>query len=373
MGIKYCKKCVMPNTRPGIIFDEEGVCEACRNYEKKSSTNWDARFSELEELANRYRGTNGNGYDCAIAVSGGKDSTVQVYVIKELLKMNPLLISVDNWSWTETGRKNKANLSDTFGCDIISLSLNQKIGRKMMLKGLELLGSPTWYIDAAIYAFPVKLCMNMGIKLLVYGENVNYEYGGSQKEETYSAKSQFSNDVVKPVNLSTWLDEEISPKDLESIRFPQIDEIEKAGLEPIYLSYFIKWDSYNNYEIAKRHGFRHMEHEWIREGTIENFNQIDSPAYLMNQWFKYPKFGHSSATEMASRYIRAGRMKREDAIKPVIEKDGVLDQKILDDFCRFTGISIDEFWKIADKWYNRDFFEQDRLGVWHPKFDIRQE
>ena len=31
--MKYCKKCLMPDTRPGISFNEEGVCSACQNYE----------------------------------------------------------------------------------------------------------------------------------------------------------------------------------------------------------------------------------------------------------------------------------------------------------------------------------------------------
>lgn len=367
----FCKKCVMPNTRPGITFDENGVCEACNNYEKKSKTDWKKRFEELKELCDKYRGCNGNGYDCAIAVSGGKDSTFQVYVMKELMGMNPLLISVDNWSWTKTGKMNKENISEAFGCDVLSFSLNKKLGKKMMLKGLEKLGSPTWYIDAAIYAVPVTLAMKMGLELLVYGENVNYEYGGSQKEETYSAKGIFGNDVVKPIDYEEWLEDGITMKDLYSIKQPTIEEMEKNKLEPIYLSYFIKWDSLNNYEVAKRHGFKHMEHEWIREGTIENFNQIDSPSYLINQWFKYPKFGHSSTTEMASRYIRADKMTREEAIKLVNEKDHKLDQKILEDYCDFTGITIKEFWLLADKWYNQNLFEQDEFGIWHKKFILK--
>lgn len=368
--IQFCKKCVMPNSRPGISFDENGVCEACNNYAKKKLIDWNKRFEELESLCSKYRGINGDGYDCAIAVSGGKDSTMQVYVIKELLGMNPLLISVDNWSWTETGLKNKANISEAFGCDILTFSLNKKVGKKMLLKGLKRLGSPTWYLDAAIYSVPVKLCMQMGIQLLVYGENVNYEYGGSQKQETYSAKEIFSNDVVKPIDWNEWLEDGITMKDLYSIKQPTIGEMEEKGLEPIYLSYFIEWDTHHNYEVAKRLGFRHMEHEWVREGTIENYNQIDSPAYLINQWFKYPKFGHSSTTEMASRYIRAGRMDREEAIKLVLERDHKLDQKVLDDYCEFVGITIKEFWQIADQWYNRELFEQDKLGVWQQKFKL---
>ena len=30
--MRYCKKCTMPDTRPGITFDEQGVCSACRHF-----------------------------------------------------------------------------------------------------------------------------------------------------------------------------------------------------------------------------------------------------------------------------------------------------------------------------------------------------
>ena len=56
---------------------------------------------------------------------------------------------------------------------------------------------------------------------------------------------------------------------------------------------------------------------------------------------------------------------------PIVEEnDGELDQVVVENFCKFTGFSIREFWKILDKWYNKDFFEQDKDGIWHPKFNV---
>lgn len=361
----------MPNTRPGIKFNKEGVCSACVNFKKKKSTNWDRRWNELKKLCDKYRGCNGDGYDCAIAVSGGKDSHFQVYVIKELMKMNPLLLTANGFSWTKTGLKNIVNISKTFGCDILSLNINQKAFQIMARKALKKLGSPMWYYDAVIYAYPYKMAMKMGLKFLIYGENVNYEYGGNNDHETPSALEQFKNDVVKPINFKEWLGGGITMKELNVCKFPSYDEMKKFRLEPIYLSYFVPWDSYHNYRVAKRFGFKNMEHEWKREGTIENYNQIDSPGYLINQWFKYPKFGHASVTEMVSRYIRSGRMKRKEAVKLVNKKDHILDQRILEDFCNFTGLSIKEFWEIADNWYNKNLFWQDKFGVWHKKFILK--
>lgn len=368
--MKFCKKCVMPDTRPGIVFSNEGICSACTNYAKRKIINWEERWEQLETLCKKYRGCNGNGYDCAIAVSGGKDSHFQVHLFKDQLGMNPVLYTVNNFVWTDTGLENISNISDAFGCDILHLTPNLKAMKKISKKALIKLGSPMWYADAAIYAFPYRMAIRMGLQLLVYGENVSYEYGGFQRDETYSAKKQFENDVVKPVNYSDWLDEDITMKDLQVIVNPTYDEIEKAGLEPIYLSYFVPWNSHRNYLVAKRYGFRQLIHEWIREGTVEQYNQIDSLGYLINQWFKYPKFGHASVTEMTSRWIRAGMMTREEAITLVRQYDKNLDQGVLDEFLYFIGMSHREFWDIADKWYNPDLFEKDKFGVWKEKFNL---
>lgn len=360
----------MPNTRPGIQFHDDGICAPCHNYEKQKTTDWGQRKKELEKTCNKYRGKYGDGYDCAISVSGGKDSHFQVYMIKEVMKMNPVLISVGNIDWTETGRKNLENLSDTFDCDIISLTPNHHVTRQMAKKAFIEIGSPTWYADALIYAYPYRMTMQLGLHLLVYGENVNYSYGGKYNQETPSAKMQPLNDVVKPIWKEWFKDGQVTEKELASARQPTLEECDKHGLDPIYLSYFVPWDSHHNYQVAKRWGFRQLSHEYVREGTIEQYNQIDSISYLLNQYLKYPKFGHASATEMASRWIRAGLKTREEMIPLVKEYDKNLDQGIVDHFCEFVRMSPREFWAIMDKWYNPELFFQDADGVWHENFEV---
>ena len=112
--MRYCKKCTMPDTRPGITFDAEGVCSACRHYENRKNVDWDARFKEFEAYCDKYRGMNGpGGYDCAVAVSGGKDSHFQVWMLKEVMHMNPILFSVeDNFPMTQAGIHNLKNISE---------------------------------------------------------------------------------------------------------------------------------------------------------------------------------------------------------------------------------------------------------------------
>ena len=217
--MKYCSKCLMPDTRPGITFID-GVCAPCINYEKQKIVDWDARKKELEILCDKYRGKYGKRYDCAIAVSGGKDSHFQVWYMKEVMGMNPVLLSISNIEWTETGRKNLLNISDAFSCDIITTLPNVNVARKMAKKAFVKMGSPTWYIDSLIYAYPYRMTMQLGLQLLIYGEDINYTYGGKYEKETYSAMMQSSNDVVKP-EWNLWLkDGDVTEKELESARQP---------------------------------------------------------------------------------------------------------------------------------------------------------
>lgn len=361
--MKYCKKCVMPDTRPGIRFNEEGVCNGCITYEKKKDTDWDARFKELETICDKYRGQNGIGYDCMIAVSGGKDSHFQVHVMKEQMGMTPLLVSVeDNFMMTEAGKHNIKNISEEFGCDIISIKPNRKIQKKLMRYTFEKYGKPTWYIDRLIYTYPLHMAVKFSTPLLVYGENVSYEYGGNDAVETYSAKDQINNGVASDIDLDEIINLGATASELSLLSAPSADEMNT--LDPIYLSYFLPWNSYSNYLFAKSRGFHDLEGEWDRSHHVESYDQVDSPAYLIHPWMKYPKFGHASATDYASRFVRYGMLTREDAVSLVKKHDHDLDNRCVREFCNFLEYSETEFWNIVDKFYNKNLFNKNEFGEW---------
>ena len=367
--MRYCKRCVMPDTRPGIMFDKNGVCQACLAHDEKTSTDWAARNAEFEALCAKYRGMNGTGPDCIIAVSGGKDSHAQTKYMKEVMKMNPLLLSVeDNFPMTEAGKHNIKNISEAFGCDIISLKPNLKVQKRLMRKTFEKYGKPTWYIDRLIYTYPLHMALRWKIPLVVYGENISYEYGGTDRVETYSARNQIHNGVASDINFDELTDDVVTLKSLDLCKSPSPQELQT--LDPIYLSYFIPWNSVTNYKTAKRCGFHDLHGEWDREHTFENFDQVDSAAYLVHPWMKYPKFGHTTATDYASRFIRYGLLTREQAIELVKKHDHRLDSRSLRDFCDFLGYTEREFWDIVDNFFNPEIFTKNEHGEWVLKSPI---
>ena len=369
--MKFCTKCIMPDTRPHITFDDGGVCIACQNQEKKKLVDWEQRLQELKHLCDKFRRTEAGEYDCIIAVSGGKDSHYQVYVLKELMNMNPLLITVEDvFTMTEAGKHNIKNISEEFGCNILSFKPNRRAAKVICRYMFEKYGRPLWYVDRLLYTVPLYYASALSIPLLVYGENVSFEYGGIDDEETYSAKEQVFNGVAPDVDLNELIEAGVPEDELMYLNAPDRNMLD--ALEPIYLSYFVEWNSIKNYEFSKRRGFRDLTHEWDRTNHIENFNQIDSIGYLLNAWMKFPKYGHAYATDYSARWVRYGILTREEAVKLAEERDHRLDPKIVEDFCRFTGMGIAEFYKALDNLYNRELFDKNEFGQWTLKPEYRE-
>lgn len=361
--MKYCKRCVMPDTRPGSIFNKEGVCQACLNYEKNRSVDWGKRFQELKGRCDKYRRKDGY-YDCIIPVSGGKDSHFQTYIIKEKLGMNPLLICVaDPFTHSAAGTHNLNNLGEAFGCDIVVFQMSIDLFRRVTRIGFEELGEPLRFIEAAIYTVPFKYAAALNIPLVIFGENAAYTYG-TTKEDNYSAKKYIeAGHSAAGEKLSTeitdfWSERGIPMKEMNAIIPPPPEQLEKVKPEAIFMSYFVPWDDEHNYGIAKRYGFKDLHHEWKREGCIEDYAQIDSLAYIVHLWMKYPKFGFSRTTDIASRWVRKGTITREEAKKLVKTYDHKLDQRSMEDFINFMGYTPRHFWDIVERFWNPDIFQK---------------
>ena len=364
--MKFCKRCVMSDQRPNIKFDKDGVCYPCRASEHLKKVDWKQRWVELEHLAEMYRGRNGDYYDCIIAASGGKDSWYQTYIFKERLGMNPLIVSIDNYSWTNTGRMNWDNLKKVFGVDSLMLSLNPQVFKNIAKQAFDKYGFINWYWDRAVYAFPLQMAYRLNIPLVVYGEDTNFLYGGPHAEETPSAKKQLSNDVVKPFEWDEW---GVDIRDVNPGVYPE----NLNWVDPIFLSYFVPWDGYQHMEKMRKRGFKTLNDtgEWKREGYIDQYAQIDTIGYLVNKWLMFPKFGHQRTTEVASLYVRDGRMTRDDAVEKVLSEDWKLDRRMLDDFLSYTGFSEEHFWEKVDEFANRSIVEK-RDGNWRLKPEVEK-
>ena len=140
--MKLCNKCVMPETRPGIRFDEQGVCLPCRFSGQNIPVNWENRKNELREIADWGRANSNCSYDCIVPVSGGKDSTRQALYARDELGLRSLLVSCvyPPEQQSEIGAHNLSNLI-SLGFDTISVGPGPEKWKTMMKRAFYKYGN----------------------------------------------------------------------------------------------------------------------------------------------------------------------------------------------------------------------------------------
>ena len=101
-------KCILPETMPYINFDEEGICNYCKNYKKRNKPK---PVEELFNLVKPYRKP-GKINDCIVPFSGGRDSCYGLHLIVNELNMKPLTYTYDWGMVTDLGRRNISRCSE---------------------------------------------------------------------------------------------------------------------------------------------------------------------------------------------------------------------------------------------------------------------
>lgn len=375
--MKYCKKCLQPDTRPGILFDEEQVCFACRYEESKQSVDWASREKELQKIADeakRAAKSRGISYDCAIGVSGGKDSTFQAVYAKEKLGLHPLLVNCAPDEITEIGRKNIDNLNK-LGFDMISIRLDPNIAKQLARKSFFERGHIGVASEHCLWASTYIIADKFDIPLIIQGENAALTLGAAKNQETSdNAYSVVQLDTLRGGNVEALLagEKNIGMEQLYFYQMPDTRKMSEKGIRAIFLQYYAKeWSQAGNADFAIARGLRGRADEDLHDlGRYRRYTALDQDLVIANQMVKYLKFGFGFATDEACYDIREGRLTREDAIWYVKEYDGKCGEQYIDATCRYLSITKEEFWNIVDKFVNRDLFVKGADGKWVPKFEV---
>ncbi|WP_274602421.1 N-acetyl sugar amidotransferase [Sphingomonas sp. CFBP 8764] len=364
--LTYCKRCVMPDTKPDLHLDAEGICNACRSYEGRKEIDWDQRAIELEQVLEKYRHRGGDNWDCIVPVSGGKDSTYQVVRMLQF-GLNPLCVTSTTCDLTTIGRKNIENLK-RLGVDYIEFSPNPLVRAKLNRIGLMQVGDISWAEHVGIFTIPVRAAVQFNVPLIVWGENSQNEYGGPA--------AAAGNNVLN----RRWLEEfggllglrvtdmvgqeDIEAKHLISYTYPTDAELARVGVTGLFLGHYIPWDGLSNTLISVANGF--TSYEKAAEGSLVNYENLDNYQTGIHDYFKYIKFGFGRATDHACLHIRRGRMTRQDGLDAVKRLDGRFPWeylgKSLADVLEPLEISVDEFIRICDNFTNKRIFRRDVAG-----------
>jgi N-acetyl sugar amidotransferase len=362
--MRYCRKCLFPDTKPDLSFDVEGVCDACRSAEvKHAGVDWAARRQELVDVLDRYRNRTGANYDCVIPVSGGKDSTYQVHVIKDELGLKPLCVCWHPCQRTDLGWKNLDNLN-RMGVDLVEVRANPHVYRKLAREGFIRVGDMEWPEHVGIFTAPVRVAVSYRIPMLVWGENSQNEYGGpahARRAKMLDRRwlEEFGGLLGLRVEDFIGVDG-LTAQDLLPWTYPSDEDLAAVGVTGIFLGYFLKWDARRQLEIVKKLGFQAL-HEPV-EQTYLDYENVDCKYIALHDYLKWLKYGFGRSTDHVGIDIRNGRITREEAVRLVRKHEGRVPRKYLRDFLDAAEMTEAEFFRVLDKFTNTSLFVCDPAG-----------
>ena len=357
----FCKNCVVSNQRPRTTFNSDGICSACQwALEKDTKIDWEKREHELQVLCDKFRSRNGS-FDIVVPGSGGKDSAFVAHQLKYRYKMNPLCVTWSPFEFTEIGWKNLNEFVNSGFTNILGQP-DGKIHKKLTKLAFELKGDAWEPFAYGQKSWAFHMATKFNIKLIMYGENGELEYGGSEKyknlckegpeewEHEYYKGSSIDDLIQEGMNKNLFLENEIKEKTLDLYKAPNPEEILKSGTEMHWYSYYNKWTPQENYYYAYKYtGFR-TNPSGRSEGTYTKYVSLDDKLDGIHWYQSYAKFGMGRSSRDAQTDIRRGHITRDEGIALVEKYDGEIPKRDLKFFLGYIDISEKEFWDVIDKY-----------------------
>lgn len=365
--MNYCKRCVYPeNHALGLILDKDGVCSGCRVHEEKDGLiGWDERWINLKNIVDQYRDKNHKGYDCIIPVRGDGDSYYVTHVMKNLLGLNPLLVTYNIQFNTRMGVRNLANLLTKLDCDHLQYTVNPGLVKKLTRIAMHRFGDMYWHCLAGEQTFPIQVATKMKIPLIVWGVNGWLDQVGmfSHLDLVEMTKKVRKEHGLRCHDAEQMVDESagVVPKLMQAFTYPSDEQLEKCHVRGIYLGNFVRWDAQKQIEdMIRLYGYETSDQErtFNRYETVGCFHNAG-----LHDYIKFLKYGYSKVHDHAARDIRLKRMTRADAI-------GLCDyyqQRIPGDFSLFLkwlGMTEEEFYSCINHFRDPKIWERDESGSW---------
>ena len=360
--VSWCKKCVVSNQRPRIIFDDDGVCSGCRNaHYKNHLVDWGEREKELNELLDKHRRDDGY-WDVIVPSSGGKDSGFVAHQLRYKYGMHPLTVTWSPLKYTDIGLQNlQSNINSGF--TNLLCTPNGRFQRKLARLCFEELGDAFHVFVLGQISYPFQMAARLGIKLVFYGENGESEYAGDPgfADKPYKPSEEWVRQHFKGVTFRELLDyglknkdylseEDFAESDLIFYEPPSIETLNKADiLGKHFYSYYHKWTPQENYYYCVEHtGFKPNPER--TEGTFSKYASLDDKMDGFHYYMRYIKFGLGRCVEDAAHEIRDGHMTREEGVALMRKYEGEFPRKHFKDFLEYLDITEEHFWEVVDSW-----------------------
>jgi N-acetyl sugar amidotransferase len=347
-SLKRCNNCLLPETQETITFDNDGVCNVCRQQEnKKERIDWSKKKEQFIELINQYKGK--YDYDCIVPYSGGKDSTYTLYSLVKEFGLKPLVVCFDHGFLRPKLKQNTERTMKKLGVDYLHFRPNWHVVKKLMLESLKRKGDFCWHCHTGICSFPMQVAINFKVPLIIWGEpSAEYTsyYTYDDNEEVDEKRfNMWGNLGITAQDMIGFLDGTITERDLKPFTYPKLKDLKAINYRSVCLGSYIPWDVKKQSELIKK------ELEWegnIVEGVPPGYDyeKIECMFQGIRDYLKFIKRGFSRTSHLMSIDLRNKRVTKEQALEMIKKYEGKRPAS-LDVFLNYLDLTEEEFMEIA--------------------------
>lgn len=349
-NLQKCTKCILPSTYPFINFDEKGISNYFKNYKKQEYLGEDSLMSILD----KYRSKNGEP-DCIVGLSGGRDSSYGLHLLKTKFKMNPIAFTYDWGLTTDISRVNQAKLCGKLGIEHIIRSANIKQKRNYVRNNIM-----AWLKRPHLGMLPVvqagdKPFMDFGdilakehnIKLVIQFTGYQLEQrefflgfaGINQKLENNQRMSSYN--LFNKLKMFYFYSTQslLNPR---YINFALLDNFQGfissfvRKENSLHFYNYVKWDEQNIIDVLKQ------EYNWSNDLAYgKNQWRMGDGQTTFNNFIYYTLAGFSEFDNFRSNQICEGLLTRSDALD-LAKKDNQFKYEVLKNFSEIIGFNLDD-------------------------------
>jgi len=327
-GAVLCTRCVLTDAIPGVRIKPDGVCNHCDIHDQLNRmfpTGPEGRRF-LQATAEKIKASGrGRPYDCIVGLSGGRDTTYCLYVVKEL-GLRPLALHFDNGWDSHVAKRNIARVCSKLDVDLECVIADWEESRELTNCSIR---ASVPYID---------LTDDIGIISALYRtaarENIRW----------IIHSHSFRTEGINPLRWN-YVDARYVRSLIRRFCRMRLRKFQNTDLHHLFYWLVVKrirvFTITNYYDDSgpEIDEFLKREFGWEDTGGWHYDNEI----FGLQCYYARRKFGIDWRTVEFAAMVREGRMTRDQALAKLCEIPPIEQSRLVEYGLKKQGISREEF------------------------------
>lgn len=330
-----CNRCVQDSTVPGITFDKDGICNFCHFHDKmeKIFPNGEKGKAILNKIFNKIKKDGRNKkYDCIVGISGGRDSTVLLYLAVKKWGLRPLAVHFNDGFDNPVAGENMIKAVKKLGVDLRTITSDWREGKALKIDFLKA-STPDLNMgtDIGIASSLYGTAAKEGVKYILIGQSFRTE---GTKPISWSF---FDGDYLRNVHKKF--------SDIPLRKWTPHDPGFNFGIRELFYYSVIRGIKtflpmyYHDYIRNEAEEIIVNELDWVYPGA----HYYDDLYHSLIKYIHRIKFNIDMNMNSDSALVRSGQLDRETALKRAHGIYAIEDPKVIDLCIKRLGITHEEF------------------------------